>query len=131
MPRPSIGAAAMTVAERQKLERERNRRARQAVLGLESFALNAVDWEKQRFLSREEILGSVYMLTKWAINGPAFIDETRLTLSPDRRAFTANVFDRFNIDLPFCRACGVDLTKDAAGGWQGCKCKRGVSRTEA
>jgi hypothetical protein len=32
----------MTAAERQELERARNRRARQAVLGLKDFAINAV-----------------------------------------------------------------------------------------
>jgi hypothetical protein len=118
----------MTASERQKLERERNRRARQAVLGLESFSLNAVTWDEQRFLSREEILGATYMLTKWAIEGDTFIDETRLTLPPDRRAFTANVFDRFNIDLPFCRSCGRDLKQDAAGGRLSCECDGGCSR---
>jgi hypothetical protein len=116
--------APMTAAQRQKLERERNNRARQVVIGLESFAVNAVDREKQRQLSAQEILGGIYMLAKWGREGQAFIDETRLTFSPDRRAFTANVFDRFNIDMPFCRECGADLVEDTAGGWQRCKCKR-------
>jgi hypothetical protein len=124
MARPSIRDVAMTAAERQQLERERNRRARQALLGLQSFSLNAVDWEQKRMLSQQEILGSLYMLTRWAVEGPAFVSETRLTLPPDRRAFTANAFDRFNIDLPFCRSCGDDLVDDASGGWQRCKCTR-------
>lgn len=127
MARISIGAAPMTAAERQRLERERNRRARQAVLGLESFALNAVDWEKQRLLSKQEILNAMYLLTKWAIGGPAFIGETRLRLPLDRRAYTARELDRFNIDLPFCRSCGADLNEAKAGGWRRCKCKHAAA----
>jgi hypothetical protein len=118
---------ARTASERQQLERERNKRARQAVLGLETFALYAVDRERQRFLSKQEILNATYLLAKWAIEGPAFIDETRLGLPPDRRAYTAKELDRFNIDLPFCRSCGADLNEAKAGGWQRCKCTRAAA----
>ena len=116
--------APMTAAERQKLERERNNRARQVVIGIESFAMNAVDWENQKQLTQQEILGSLYMLAKWGRDGQSFVDETRLLFAPDRRAFTAKVFDRFNIDMPFCRECGADLKEHTEGGWQRCKCKR-------
>jgi hypothetical protein len=117
-------AAPMTAAERQKLERERNNRARQVVIVLGDFATNAIDWENQRQLTKQEILAGLYMLAKWGRDGQVFIDETRLTLPPDRRAFTAKVFDRFNIDMPFCRECGADLKEHAEGEWEWCKCKR-------
>lgn len=110
--------APMTVAERQRLERERNNRAREVVIGLGDFAMNAADWDKQ------QILGALYMVGKWGRDGQAFIDDTRLLLPPDRRAFTATVFDRFNIDMPFCRECGADLIKHPEAGWQRCKCIR-------
>lgn len=121
----------MTAAERQRLERERNNRAREVVIGLGDFAIHAVDGENHRFLERDEILAALYMLAKWGKEGQAFIDETRLLSPPDRRAFTANVFDRFNINLPFCRECGDDLEENPEGGWRRCKCfsaKRSRSR---
>ena len=112
--------AAMSASERQKLERERNNRARQVVTGIGDFAMNAVDWEQLRFLKMEEILGHLYMVSKWGQEGQGFIDDTRMTLPPDRRAYTAKVFDRFNIDLPFCRDCGADLIEKPEGGWRPC-----------
>jgi hypothetical protein len=114
----------MTANERQELERARNRRAREAVLGLKDFSTNALDWEKQQELSRQDILSAIYNLARWAIEGQAFIDDARLISPPGQRALTATMFDRFNIDLPFCRSCGSDLKRNPEGGWQRCRCKR-------
>ncbi len=125
--RSRSGAAAMTAAERQQLERERNRRAREAVIGLSVFAVNAIDWEQQRELSRQEILNTVFLLSKWAIDGPVVVDEWRLTLSTDRRAYVTKVFERLNIQIPFCSSCGDDLRKDETGKWQRCECRRGTA----
>ena len=123
------GKVAMTAAERQKLERERNNRARQIVVGIGDFALNPVHWDEMRFCTQEEILGALYMVSKWGQEGEKFIEDTR-QLPRDRCAYTANVFDRFNIDLPFCRACGADLIENLEGGWQPCGhlTKKGAKR---
>jgi hypothetical protein len=116
----------MTAAERQHLERERNRRAREAVVALSSF--QGVDWVEQRELTRLEILNAIFLLSKWAMEGRAAVDEWRLTLPPDRRAYVANVFERMNIQLPFCSACGGDLRWDETGIWQRCRCRDGEDR---
>jgi hypothetical protein len=115
---------AMTAAERQKLERERNNRARQIVVGIGNFALHPVHWDTMRFCTQEEILGALHMVSKWGQEGDKFIEETRLTLPSDRCACTAKVFDRFNINLPFCRDCGADLIENLESGWQQCGCHR-------
>jgi hypothetical protein len=83
-----------------------------------------LDWEKQRELSRQDILSAMYNLARWAIEGQSFIDDARLISPPGQRAITATMFDRFNINLPFCRSCGADLKEASDGGWQRCKCKR-------
>lgn len=114
---------AKTAAQRQELERERNRRARQLVVGLKAFACNAVDQERLSLLSRQDVLNAVYNAAKWAAEGQAFVDEARLISPPAIRAVTATRLDLFNIDLPFCRSCGHDLTEHPEGGWRSCKCK--------
>jgi hypothetical protein len=108
----------MTAAERQHLERERNNRARAVVIGLESFPFNAID------LTRQDILNTIYSSSQWAMRGQAFIEETRLLSPPERRAYTTKMFERLNIELPFCRDCGSDLNKDEAGVRLRCKCQR-------
>ena len=120
------GAVPMTASERQHLERERNRRAREAVTALLSFATNARDWEEQRFLSTVEILNTIYLLSRWAIEGPTVLDEWRLTYPPDARARVAKIFDhRLNIQLPFCSTCGGDVRQDETGNRQRCECMSG------
>ncbi|MGB7046302.1 MAG: hypothetical protein WBD65_15810, partial [Methylocella sp.] len=84
-------------------------------------------WEQQRELSRQEILNAVFLLSKWAIDGPVVVDEWRLTLSTDRRAYVTKVFERLNIQIPFCSSCGDDLRKDETGKWQRCECRRGTA----
>jgi hypothetical protein len=44
------------------------------------------------------------------------------TLLPDRGAFVATVFERMNIELPFCRHCGLELACGSLGVRQQCKC---------
>jgi hypothetical protein len=39
------------------------------VIGLGDFAVSAVDWENQRQLTQQEILGGLYMLAKWGRDG--------------------------------------------------------------
>jgi len=128
--RKPLGLAPMTAAERQQLERERNRRAREIVIGLSSFALNANDREELRELSRIEILNTLYLVSKWGIDGRAAEDEWRLTLLPNRRAYVSKVFERFNIQIPFCSSCGSDLKKTETGELQRCGCRYTQSETE-
>jgi hypothetical protein len=117
------GVPPMTASERQHLERERNRRAREAVNALSSFATNAWDWEEQRPLSEVEILNTIYLLSRWAIEGTTVVDWWRLTYSPDARARVAKIFDRrLNIQLPFCSTCGNDMRQDETGKWRRCEC---------
>lgn len=118
--RKPLGRVPMTAAERQQIERERNRRAREVVIGLSSFALNANDWEEFRELSRIEILNTLYLVAKWGIDGSKAEDEWRLTLSPNRRAYIARILDRLNIRIPFCSNCGIDLGKSEAGDLRSC-----------
>lgn len=122
--RRPLGIAPMTVAERQRLERERNRRAREAVIGMECLALNPVHVDRQEFLSREEILNAIFLLSKWAVEGPAVVDEWRLTLPPHSRSYVAKIFDRMNIGLPFCFACGGEVNQGESGLWKRCECGR-------
>lgn len=112
----------MTAAERQRLERERNRRARETVLALSNFP--GVDWEQRRELTPLEILNAIFLLSKWAMEGPEAVDEWRLTLTPHSRAYVANVFERMNIWLPFCSACGGELGQSETGVWQRCGCRQ-------
>jgi hypothetical protein len=121
----------MTAAERQRLERERNRRAREIVIGLSTFALNACDWEELRDLSRIEILNTLYLVSKWGTDGQDAEHEWRLTLSPDRRAYVSKVFERLNIQIPFCTSCGSDLKKTEADGLRRCGCWRRQSDTKS
>lgn len=115
-----IRIAPKTAAERQRLERERNKRAREAILGLSSFALNSAHWEEMRLLEPHEILGTVLLVTKWAIHGDDIIDEWRLTLAPAQLARTARILEQANILLPFCNACGANLKQDASGTLERC-----------
>ena len=118
------GIAPMTVAERQRLERERNRRAREAVMAMECLALSPVHADRQESLSFTEILNAIFLLSKWAKEGQAVVDAWRATLSPDRRAYVAKIFDGMNIQLPFCSVCGGEMSQDGTGIWQRCECRR-------
>jgi len=118
-----IRTAPKTVAERQRLERERNKRAREAILGLSNFALNGAHWEEMRLLEPHEILGTLLLVTKWAIHGDNVVDEWRLTLAPFQRARTANILQQANIFLPFCTTCGANLKRDETGTLQRCSCQ--------
>lgn len=102
--RKSIGAAPMTAAERQSLERERNRRARLAVTALGNFAFNAVDWGERRELNYTEIMNALFLLSKWATDGDQAIEEWRLTVPPERYPYVEMVFDRFGIPISLDRA---------------------------
>ena len=113
-----------TAAERQRLERERNKRAREAIIGLESFALNGVHWEESRLLEPHEILGTVLLVTRWAMNGESVVDEWRLTLSAPQRARTAKILEQANIFLPFCTTCGAVREEDETGTLQRCPCRQ-------
>ena len=129
--RKPLGIVPLTAAERQQVERQRNRRAREAVVGLASFAVNANEWEEQRELSRDEILNTLFLLSKWAIEGHVAEDEWRLTLSPDRRAYVSKTFERLNLQLPFCSSCGAVLRRAEGDEWQRCECRRGTSEIVA
>lgn len=120
--RKALRGTPMTAADRQKLERERNRRARETVNALVNF--QGVDWEQQRELTRIEILNSIHLLSKWATEGQAAIDWWRLTFPPDRLAYVADVFERMQIQIPFCSACGSDLQQNEMGWWERCQCRR-------
>jgi amidase len=80
---------AKTAAERQRLERERNKRAKDALIGLSDFAQNGAHWEEPRLLEPHEIRGTVLLVTKCAFHGDNIINEWRLTLAPFQRARTA------------------------------------------
>lgn len=121
--RKALGSAPMTAAERQRLERERNKRARDALIGLSDFAQNGAHWEELRLLKPHEILGTVLLVTKWAFHGDDIVNEWRLTLAPSQRARTANILQQANIFLPFCTTCGADLKRDETGALQRCSCK--------
>lgn len=112
-----------TAAERQRLERERNKRAKGAIIGLESFALNGAHWEELRLLAPHEILGAVLLVTKWAMRGDDIVDEWRLTLAPFQRARTAKILEQAHIILPFCTTCGADLHDGETGTLRPCSCK--------
>jgi hypothetical protein len=119
-----IRTAPKTAAERQRLERERNKRAREAISGLSSFALNSPHWEEMRLLEPHEILGTLLLVTKWAIYGNDIIDEWRLTLAPFQLARTAKILEQANIILPFCNVCGANLNQDESGTLEHCSCLR-------
>src|ERR1700681_3274879 len=116
--------APKTAAERQRLERERNKRARDAILGLSNFALNTAHWEEMRLLEPHEILGTLLLVTRWAIHGDEIIDEWRLTLAPFQRARTAKILGLANIILPFCNVCGTNLKQDESSTLEHCSCLR-------
>jgi hypothetical protein len=117
-----------TAAERQRLERERNKRAKEAIIGLSNFASNPGHWEELRMLEPHEILGTVFLVTKWAIHGDEILDEWRLTLAPWQRARTAKILAQAHIHLPFCTTCGNDLRKHETTGLQDCDCQKKQSR---
>ncbi len=119
-----VRATPKTAAERQRLERERNRRAKEAIIGLESFALNGAHWEELRSLAPHEILGTVLLVTKWAMRGDDIVDEWRLTLAPFQRARTARILEQAHIFLPFCTTCGAVLDEDETGALRRCSCKQ-------
>jgi hypothetical protein len=114
---------AKAAAERQRLERERNRRAKDALIGLSDFAQNGAHWGELKLLEPHEILGTVLLVTKWAIHGDNIINEWRLTLAPFQRARTANILRQANIFIPFCTTCGADLKADETGVLQRCGCQ--------
>jgi hypothetical protein len=118
-----IRTAPKTAAERQRLERERNKRARAALIGLSDFAENGAHWEELRLLEPHEILGTVLLVTKWAIRGDDIVNEWRLTLAPFQRARTANILQKANIFLPFCTTCGDDLKQDETDAVLRCSCQ--------
>jgi hypothetical protein len=115
--------APKTAAERQRLERERNKRARDALIGLSGFAQNGAHWEELRLFEPHEIFGTVLLVTKWAIHGDDIINEWRLTLSPWQRARTAKILQQANILLPFCATCGANLEQDGRGTLNSCGCQ--------
>jgi hypothetical protein len=111
----------MTAAERQKLERERNRRAREVVDALSGFS--GSDWAERRELDRFEILNAIFLVSKWAREGAAAEEEWRIT-PPYERARIARAFERANMTwTPFCSNCGSSLEKDQTGQWQRCLCR--------
>jgi hypothetical protein len=112
----------MTSSERQRVERERNRRARESVAAISTLAFNAYHWEEKRELTYTEITNALYLLGKWAEEGDRAVNEWRLTLPPDRRAFVASAFDRMNIQLPFCCDCGAELRRNMEGVQESCQC---------
>ena len=118
-----VRTAPKTAAERQRLERERNKRAKEAIIGLESFALNGAHWDELKLLASHEILGTVLLVTKWAMHGDAIVDEWRLTLAPFQRARTAKILEQAHIFLPFCTTCGTDLHEDETGSLRRCSCR--------
>jgi hypothetical protein len=124
---------AKTAAERQRLERERNKRAKDALIGLSDFAQNGAHWEEPRLLEPHEIRGTVLLVTKWAFHGDNIINEWRLTLAPFQRARTANILRQANIFIPFCTTCGADLKQDETGALGRCSCqnKRAAGRAES
>ena len=117
-----------TAAERQRLERERNRRAREAVIGLSNFAQNGAHWEEMRLLEPHEILGTVLLVTKWAMYGDDIINEWELTLDPWQRARTASILGQANIFIPLCTSCGARLKSNEMGDPQYCDCNAGSER---
>lgn len=116
-----------TAAERQRLERERNKRAKDAIIGLSAFAQNGAHC----FLKPHEILSTVLCVTKWAIDGDDIVDEWRLTLAPLQRARTAQILEQAHIFLPFCTTCGADLRKDETGTLQRCGCEQKTAKSDA
>jgi hypothetical protein len=109
-----------TAAERQRLERERNKRAREAISGLSNFAHNGAHWEEMRLLEPHEILGTLLLVTKWAMHGDDVISEWRLTLAPDQLARTTKILEQAHIYLPFCKVCGANLKQDETGAVESC-----------
>jgi NADH pyrophosphatase NudC (nudix superfamily) len=125
-----IRTAPKTAAERQRLERERNKRAREALTGLSHFANNGAHWEELRLLEPYEILGTVLLVTKWAIHGDDIINEWRLTLAPFQRARTAKILQQAHIFLPFCATCGADLKQGETGTLLRCNCQHGTAASD-
>lgn len=116
--------APKSAAERQRQERERNKRAKEAIVGLSNFALNGAHWEELRLLEPHEILSTVLLATRWAIEGNYIVNEWRVTLDLSQRARTANILQQANILIPFCTSCGADLHEDETGALRRCGCQQ-------
>ena len=96
----------MTASERQKLERERNNRARAAVTSLSNYIGSTQAEIDSAYDSAQEMKNKLFILAKWAAEGRS-IDW--VTLDAAAKSRIAKILESLAIQSPFCSYCGENL----------------------